>query len=489
MRFPFGTKITAVGAGRLLAALGVMLAGSGCGDTYRPIAIPIQPTPPPPAALHYVVSLSTNGMCPAQFGEPCGQGASTRIDVSGDTNVAAAKVGLNPVHAVIAPNGSSVYVANQMEDSVSFYSPSTAGPVSLVSLPAGAAPVFVSATDNTSVYVANSGNNTVSQISTSSEAVVRTISVGQTPVALAELPNAQKVYVVNRGTGASPVNGSVQAINQVDGSLVAIANATWNSPVWAVARGDNARVFALDQGTGVVSAIDTLSDAVVGTANVQPGANFIAYDSNLSRLYVTNPLARSMTVLNASSDALPVLGSISFTYSAASGAACQNPNGCIPLSVAALPDGSRVYVASYEISPACTEAADASASGCITSQVTVLKASNLTVTKSIPLTLPDTVPNPPTTKPDTQVVSKCDAARFRLFTAAAADSTRVYVSYCDAGATAVIRTTPDTSPGSENGGDYLVNNLDAPSGLCSSGTCTAGQQPPLQTPVFVLRGP
>jgi len=428
-----------------------------------------------------------NGTCPPSAGEVCAQGASTRIDVSGDSSVATAEVGLNPVHAVIVPNGSSVYVANQMEDTVSFYSPSSIAPVSIVSLPAGSAPMFLSATDNISVYVANSGTNTVSDISTSSEVVVRTVNVGQTPVTLAELPNAQKVYVANRGSGASPVNGSVQSISAIDGSVSPIANSSWNSPAWVVARGDNARVYALDQGTGLVSVIDTSADAVVGTAMVQPGANFISYDSNLSRLYVTNPLAKSLTVLNASSDALPVLGTVSFAASAGSNAAC--PNGCVPLSVSALPDGSRVYVASYQTSPACTEPADANAIGCITSQVTVIQASDLTVTKSIAITLPDNVPSPPATKPDTPMIATCNSARFRVFTAASVDSTRVYVSYCDAGVTAVIRTTPDTSPGSQSGEDYLVNNLSAPVGVCSAGTCAAGSQPASQNPVFVLQGP
>ena len=349
------------GRGERLPCWPAILAGSGCGDTYRPIAIPIQPVPPTPSALHYVLSLSINGVCPPTSGENCGQGASSRIDVSGDSSVAAAQVGLNPVHAVIIPNGSSVYVANQMEDSVSFYGPGSVTPVSTISLPTGSAPMFLSATDNNSVYVANSGTNTVSEIATASEVIVRTISVGPTPVALAELPNAQKVYVANRGSGATPVNGSVQVINTVDGSVSPIANSSWSSPVWMVARSDNARIYALDQTTGTISAIDTAADAVVGTAAVQPGANFIAYDSNLSRLYITNPVAKSLTILNASSDALPVLGTISFAASAASNAPC--PTGCIPLSVSALPDGSRAYVVSYQTSPACSEAADAESVG------------------------------------------------------------------------------------------------------------------------------
>jgi YVTN family beta-propeller protein len=476
MDFSLGIQMDVARLRRLLALLSVVVMGSSCGDTYRPIAIPEQPVPPAPSALHYVISLSINGVCPPGLNQSCGPGASSRIDVSGDTNAGAAQVGLNPVHAALLPNGSIVFVANQMEDNVSFYSPGNVAPVAGVSLPAGSAPVFLTAADNISVYVANSGNSTVSDISTASGAVVRTISVGPTPVALAELPNAQKIYVANLGTGISPVNGLVQAINAVDGSVNPITNSTWNSPVWVVARNDNARVYALDQGTGVVSAIDTSADAVVGTAIVQPGANFLLYDSNLSRLYITNPVAKSLTVLNASSDALNVIGSVSF---AASSVAC--PNGCTPLSVAALPDGSRVYVASYQTAALCTQPTDAPP--CVSSQVTVINAPNVSVTKTIPVTLATSSG----TKPDTPELATCDAARFRISAAAAADSTRVYMSYCDAGATAVIRTTPDTSPGSQSGEDYLVNSLIAP--VSASQPLAPGLQPPPQNPVFVIAGP
>ena len=479
MKVSVTSNKTAIRGVRLVALVGIVAIGSSCGDTYRPIAIPEQPTPPSPAALHYVLSLSINGTCPPQMGQACGPGASTRIDVSGDTSVDTAQVGLNPVHAIVIPNGSSVFVANQMEDTVSYYSPANVTPISAVSLPAGAAPVFVAATDNNSVYVANSGNNTVSDISTTSEVVVRTISVGQTPVALAELPNAQKVYVANRGSGASPLNGSVQSISALDGSVIPIANSSWQSPVWVVARNDNARVYALDQGTGIISVIDTSVDAVIGTASVQPGANFLLYDPNLSRLYITNPVTRSLTVLNASSDSLNVLGSVSFAASAAANAAC--PNGCTPLSVAALPDGSRAYVASYQTTGTCTQATDTPP--CVSAQVTVINATNNTVVKTIPVTLTTSTG----TKTDTPELAVCDAARFRIATAAAADSTRAYMSYCDAGATAVIRTTPDTSPGSENAEDYLVNNLIAP--VSANPASSPGAQPPPQNPVFVLQGP
>jgi YVTN family beta-propeller protein len=460
-----------VRVGRVAAVFGLILAAS-CGETFRPVAIPITPTPPTPSSVHYVLSLSSNGVCPAQFSQPCGPGANTRIDVSGDTNVAVAPMGLGPVHAVLLPGGGSVYVANKNEDTVSFYSPSGTGPVSTVSLPAGSSPSFVATTQSATVFVANSGSNMVAAIQTANNVATNFIAVGVDPVSLAETPDGTKVYAANEGSG------TVTAISTVDYSVSSTIS-TGASPVWVVARADSARVYALNSGTGTVSAIDATADVVVGSMAVGAGGNFMFYDKTLNRLYVTNPVAATLTALDASTDALTILGTVNF---GAGSAAC--PAGCTPLGVAALPDGSRLYVASESIAPTCTEAADANSAGCITSQVTVIQTAGFGVTKTIPILLPDNVPNPPTTKPDTPVIGTCGTARFRLFAAPASDSSRVYVGYCDAGSTAIIRTTPNTSPGGENSGDSLVTSLPAP--VSDLSPRAPGLQPPPQNPVFVL---
>jgi hypothetical protein len=224
---------------------------------------------------------------------------------------------------------------------------------------------------------------------------------------------------------------------------------------------------------------------VLGSVAVGGGANFMVYDTNRNRLYVINPVLSTLTVLNASADPPTVLSTISFAASSAPNAPC--PNGCTPVSVAALPDGSRVYVASYDVTSTCSDPMDTPP--CLVSQVTVINATNNTVSKTIALdvvkrTSPPSVP--PQFKPDTAELPACSSARFRLFAAASADSSRVYVAYCDAEATAVIRTTPNISPGSENPGDYLVTNLDAPVSAQPPGP---DGQPPPQTPVFVVAGP
>ena len=396
---------------RIALAVVLCLGWIGCGETYRPVATPIIPTPPNPGFSHLAVVLSGNGT-----NNP---GAATTIDVSGDTAISQATVGLAPSSAFLLSN-SRIYVTNSLDDTVSVFSPTTPTPVITISLPQGSAPVFATTTDTSSVYVANAGNNTVSVLSISSSVVSNTIPVGVKPVALAELPYGQEVYVANAGGGGAA--GSVQSINVLDATanppIAACAGAAWSSPVAIVARSDNARVYVLDQGSGYVTAIDTSSgtttDTVVGCASVGVGASFMRYDPALDYLYVTNPGGQSLSVLDASGESFSnqsILGVISF---AAGGAAC--PRGCSPLSVAVVPPyGSQAYVASAAVS-----------GGMVASSVTVIETATLTLKTTIPLA---TVPQ--SCQPGTP---------FELYTAASADGTRVYVGNCDAGNTAIINT-------------------------------------------------
>ena len=407
---------------RVLGVLALALIGVSCGDQFRPVAIPITPPPPDPASFHFVLVLSDNGLH-----DP---GASSRLDVSGDTNIGVAQVGLGPAHAALTPSGSRVYVANSLEDSISSYAPGNATSVTTTSLPTGSNPVFVHTAENGTVYVANFGSNTVAAISTSSNLVLSPlIPVGNHPVALAETPDQKKLYAVNQGSG------NVSSISLVDRTVVQTI-ATGSTPVWAVARSDSARVYVLDSGTGTVFAIDALSDLVVGTAATGAGANYMTYDGSLNRLYVTNPVANTLTALDISKDPPAPLFVI--------------PVAASPITVAALPDGSRVYVASV-----------LSGGGTATSQVTVVNASNGSVRTVIPLN------SAPTT---------CGAVRFELFIAASADSSKVYVGNCDAGNTSIIRTSDEQK----------LLDMPAPLGVI---TPPNGGNPLPQNPVFVVASP
>ena len=168
------------------------------------------------------------------------------------------------------------------------------------------------------------------------------------------------------------------------------------------ARSDSNRVYVLDQGSGTVSAINTAIDTVVSSIPVGVGANFMLYDPVRNRLYVSNPLLNKVIYLDASNDALSAV-----TVAVAS-----------PVSVAALPDGSRAYVSSASVNGKS-----------VTSSVTVINALDGSIKTTIPLTAASKV---------------CASNPSELSIAAAADSSSVYVGNCDAGNVAIIQTLTDT---------------------------------------------
>ena len=511
---------------RSLGVLALCLIGASCGDQFRPVAIPIIGPQPNPQATHFVLVFSDNGS-----NDP---GASSRLDVSGDTNIGVAPLGRGPTHAALTSNSGRVFVANTLEGSISSYPPTSESSITTTSLATGATPIFVHTTETGTVYVADYVHNTVVAISALTNVVLTPlITVGTQPVALAETADQKKLYVVNQG------DGTVSSISVVDRTVVQTIT-TGATPVWAIARSDSARVYVLNSGAGTVSAIDTATDLVVGTATVGAGANFMAYDNKLNRLYITNPTASTLTAVSIESDPPTVL----FTIPVPAGVT----------NVASLPDGTRAYVVSSQKGPPCTSN-PSDAQACIGSQVTVINSTSGTVKTTIPLeprvnltaasqsgsttTYTYTLLSGPALRPGMEIViagmgdpgnngtfnlastsfgsftvinnagvtasgqngagqvvvevstappTGCDVAglgvpggvlggvRFRSFAAASADSTKVMIAKCDAGSTAVIRTLDDT-PVVDMAAPLSVNSL------------PNGGNPLPQNPVFVLPGP
>jgi YVTN family beta-propeller protein len=322
-----------------------------------------------------------------------------------------------------------------VEDTVSSYAPATPTSVTTTVLAQGSGPVYAATTQNDFVFVANSLNNTVVAISTASNVVANTIPVGVAPVALAELPNSAKVYSVNSGSG------DVTVINAVDKTAAATI-ATGSTPLWAIARSDSARVYVLNSGSGTVSTIDATTDTNLNVdVQVGAGANFMTYDRTLNRLYVTNPVAGTVSAFDVSSDPPRALSW--------SGLVVKDSLGgtAFPDSIAILPNGTRAYIAS------------ATTSG--TPQATIINTADGSLRTTLALA-------PPT--------MSCAGVRFGLFAAADPGGTRVYVSNCAAGDTAIINTLTDT----------FVLNLPAPPSAAPPPT--PGAAPPPQNPVFIMTG-
>jgi len=363
-------------------------------------------------------------------------------------------------------------------------------------------PVFLNSTQNNSMYVANYNTNSVYAINTTTNVVINTASVGANPVSLAETPNGLKLYVANQGDN-TVTSLNVQALTP---NVVTVpAGITLTAPVWVVARGDSQKVYVLTQGSttveGQLVTIDTATDTVTSSLPVGAGANFVFLDPYLNRLYVTNP--------NPISPSNP-LGSMVYVFSDTGGAndtpiqvasfsfalgsaQCQTgPSACAATSVAALPDGSRFYVASYQTAASCPDAFVGSSSACVIPLLTVFDAPSLTL--KYPTTPALTLLTYPPFSADVPAnlyqyavppVANCAspvlpalytpaATRFRVFTTAAADSSHVYVSMCDAGAIADINTSganTNNTGGTGSPVDSVVTDLPAAYGVCTQTSC------------------
>ena len=443
----------------------VYVVCSGCGDTFRPIIIPNPPQFPNPAASHTVVSINDNGTLVS--------GTAMVIDVSGDSEASVANVGLAPVHAV-QQTGSQVLVANHSvtgaaADSLTKlnFSGAVIFSTSTISLPANSAPNFVATTETSFAYVlmpnyldptTNVVVPSIQVVNTAANNLVATIPVGNNPDAMAETPNAQKLYVANQA------DNTIYGFNTADRSSRMIVNGSFNGPLWLVARSDSQRLYVLN-GNGVVSTVDTSStlgpDSVIPSSINAPGAAYMLYDGNKNRLYI--PGGTQLTILDVSQSIPTVLagGPITIPTVAPSSRGASDPCSTTspqPLTVAAvaaLPDGSRAYVGAYY--------EDASDNFC--PQVTVIDAASNTIKTDL------AIPGSPAYDAFCSPAQSPRAPRFRIMMSAGGDSSRAYLSSCDGGNVNFIDTSTDT---------YILN-VPAPIG-------SRLNNPP-QNPVFLFAGP
>jgi DNA-binding beta-propeller fold protein YncE len=296
----------------------------------------------------------------------------------------------------------------------------------------------------------------VGVVNTATNSLVYTIPVGNNPVAMAETPDTQKLYVANHD------DSTISGFNTVDRSSRTV-NGSFSAPLWVTARSDSQRLYVLN-GSGVVSTVDIHltagPDTVIDASVNAPGAAYMLYDGNKNRLYI--PGGSQFTMLDVSQSAPQLLTSPIAIPTVAPGLRSAPGDPCSSTSataltaaaVAALPDGSRVYVGAYY-----EDAADN-----ICPQVTVIDAVSNTIKTSI------AIPGFPAYD------AFCANTRFRITMAAAGDSSRAYLASCDGGMVNIIDTSSET----------YVLNLPAP---VSSRTVQGSAQNPPENPVFLIAGP
>ncbi|HEV2117141.1 MAG TPA: hypothetical protein VGR48_14010 [Terriglobales bacterium] len=449
------------GGAALLAVLALAVFAVGCGDVFRPVAIPITGPPGDPQPTSFAFVLSQNA--------PGDAGSALQLNVPGDSAVFSTPAGLDPVYAAFLPPGESrIFVANRDDDTVSTYIPSltTETPTTL-NLAAGSRPVFLATTETGKMYVANAGGNSVGVINGLQTALTTTVTVGSTPVALAETPDGKKLYSANQGDGTVSVietstNSVLQTISLPPGA----------APIWALFSPDGQELYVLNQGLGTVSVIDATSDTIVATLQVGTSPVQMFVDKQFNRLYVVNevvpspgnPVTDGVWIFDASVDPPKPLTTVSLKVWG-------------PSAITVLANGLTAYVANLELtSPSpngsvpCTNSSTSPCQSTVSLSVINTTSNKLQSTQSFPtVTAKCNLNNVPFTQPG--------GVRFPAFVASSSNSNRVYVSSCDAGVIHILNTTNNS----------LVTDIASPPSSFPPPTNTS--PPPPQQPVFVLPGP
>jgi len=372
----------------------VLLFGLGCGEYYRPVINPIVGPGGQPQNTYNVFVLSFN---------PNGNGATTQVDVSGDSAMAITYTGAGSAfEALLPPSKTALFVANSTSDSVTELDLIFNGSPITIGLLPGSHPIALAATAATAMYVANAGANStcpnsgsLTTIETANLVASGTVCVGLQPVSIAEAPSGGRVYVVNAGDNSisfwDPGTSFVGTITT--------ANGLGLNPVYAVMSLDGSYLYVLTQGDhvnpGTLDIISTSSSTVIGTMPLGIQPNFAIIDPNLNRLYITNGGSDSVMVFDASnvnpsrSPVIPLLGTTTV--------------GTTPVSVAALPNGTKFYVAN---------------SG--SNSVTVVSAASFTALKTVPV------------------------GQDPVFVASEPSSTKIYATNHTGNSISIIQTVNDT---------------------------------------------
>lgn len=376
------TRVLFIQVGAALAAAVVI---AGCGNQYRPVITPINPTGPAPQPTSYAVVISSPSST--------ANGVATVLDYSGDTIMTQAPIGPNPTSFTLDANGAEGYTVNSDHTLTNFLvsqSEPQEKDIHYSTLPAAAQPVGLFS-PNSGLWVSDLNLNVVDvmSISGSAQAFKLAIPVAPTPIGVVGINTiGQHVYAISQGVpfgvtcNNSPssvsASGEADAI-EVPSYTISTRIPLGKCPTYAIASPDGRRIFVLNRGSDTVTVIDsqnnTLDDRCPppsGCTN-QNGQQYFSHP-NLP-LSTTAVTAVGVAPPNGTTGMLPVAGPVYAEYIAATqqiviadydggtvslidvsldqygndsptfGTTFTIPVGHNPASVTALADGSRAYTA------------------------------------------------------------------------------------------------------------------------------------------------
>ena len=249
------------------------------------------------------------------------------IDTATNTVTTTITVGDGPLWVAISPDGATAYVTHPggLPDDPSGHTVSvidTATNTVTTTVPVGDHPIAVAVSaDGTRAYVSLMGEDTVSVIDTASNTVVDSITVGDSPGGLAISPDGATLYVAN---------GNGHTVSVIDTATNAVtATITVGDFLAGVAVSpDGGTVYVTNTSDGAVSVIDTAIPAVIDTIVVGGNPSIVAVSPDGATVYVTNSADDTLSVIKTATNT--VIATVTV--------------GDAPRGLVVSPDGTRAYL-------------------------------------------------------------------------------------------------------------------------------------------------
>jgi len=401
---------------RLVQTGGVFLVAvlvAGCGNNYRPVVTPVNPSGPAAQPESFAVAVSAPS--------PTTPGIASIIDYAGDTIMAVAPIGPGPTTFTIDETGSNGYTINSDGTLTNFPISSTlqAKNVTYTTLPSKAQPLNLFS-PSSGLWATDLYGNLADVFTGSPQTFLLSLPLAPTPVMVVGPGIRGSRYFAISQNIASPTglecnnspstqpNGVVTGIEVSNNSTDAPIT-VGKCPAFAIESPDSQRLFVLNRGSDTITVINAqdntldactpfknqagqtvtchptlpLSTTAVNAANAPANCNFASdatcslpadgglpavagpvyaeYNSAKNLLVVADYAGNTISVIDVSLDEY---GNDSSTF----GTTYTIPVGNSPASVTVLFDGSRAYTANQ---------ADQS--------VTVVNLSSNTVEKTLPV--------------------------------------------------------------------------------------------------------
>lgn len=340
-----------------------MLA-AGCGASYRPVVSAINPVGPAGQPIKFAIAISNPGA-----GLP---GLLTAVDFSGDTIISTPSLLTDPSYFSLGNAGASAFVINSAGALDTFGVSNPVGlqtrDVNQTSLLPGASPVSVTALSTpgagTVIFIPQTGRSSFAALSASGPSLLQELSApsGTTPNYVVGSDSATRAYALSSSTGSG--NGIASSIETSLTQPAFSSNITVGAnPVYGVMSADGTRAYIVNKGSGTVSVINVLTNALDATTPVIPATGTLGANPVWAELV---PALAELVVLNAGNGTTPGTLSIINVPLCNSVTPVTNPNcnpanptdavgfgtviatvpvGVNPVMVSVLRDGSRAYVA------------------------------------------------------------------------------------------------------------------------------------------------